>query len=345
CFALVFKVHHAYMDGQGGVRIFEGALSDSPEDTVIRPFWQPSSHRPRPSGGRSRKRGERAQERRNAGLRRAVSDLAGQLGALPRLARELLEAGAEGLGLRPRSRSLPFTAPRTRLNEPVASSARRFGCCDLPLDVVRVVGAAHHATLNDVVMCVIDAGLERTLAELDATPDAPLVALMPLSLRAADHDAASNQVAALPVSLGAPDADVGERLRQIVASTRAVKQRARRTPGSLLQGYTTFVASSAALLDALPGLAGALPSFNLILSNVRGPKRRLHLNGAPLLGAYALPIVPPGAALNVTVFSYADSICLGVGTTPASLPDTERLVDNIEAALGELAHGLPAASA
>ena len=108
-------------------------------------------------------------------------------------------------------------------------------------------------------------------------------------------------MAALPVPLGAPDADVAERLRQIVASTRAVKQRARRTPGGLLQGYTAFVASSAALLDALPGLAGRLPSFNLVLSNVRGPKRRLHLNGAPLLGAYALPIVPPGAANRDTI--------------------------------------------
>ncbi len=341
-FALVFKVHHAYMDGQGGVRIFEDALSDAPEDTAIRPFWGLAPRRPRPAGGRRRQRGE---ARRAAGPGKAASDLASQLGLLPRLAGDLLAAGGEQLGLLPRSRALPFAAPRTRLNEPVASSARRFGCCDLPVDVVRAVGAAHDATLNDVVMCVIDAGLERTLAELGARPDAALVALMAVSLRAADHDAASNQVAALPVPLGAPDADVIERLRQIAASTRAVKARARRTPGGLLQGYTAFVVSSAALLDALPGLAGRLPSFNLIVSNVRGPEQRLYLNGAPLLGAYALPIVPPGAAMNITVFSYDDTICLGVGTTPTSFPDTARLLRHVEAALAELAEGLPEAGA
>ena len=44
-----------------------------------------------------------------------------------------------------------------------------------------------------------------------------------------------------------------------------------------------------------------------------------------------------GAALNVTVFSYADAICVGLGTTPASLPDTGRLVGHIEDALDELA--------
>ncbi|MDJ0866359.1 MAG: WS/DGAT domain-containing protein [Myxococcota bacterium] len=76
-----------------------------------------------------------------------------------------------------------------------------------------------------------------------------------------------------------------------------------------------------------------------------GPALRLYLGGAPLLGAYALPIVPPGAALNITVFSYDDSICLGVGTTPESLPDTGRLLHHIEAALAELAQGLPDSSA
>ena len=157
--------------------------------------------------------------------------------------------------------------------------------------------------------------------------------------RGADDAAASNQVAALPIALGAPEAGTAERLQQIVASTRGLKGRARRTPGSILQGYTAFLAGAAALFDAMPGLPGALPSFNLVMSNVRGPERRLYLNGAAMLGAYALPIVPPGAALNVTVFSYADSICLGLGTTPASLPDTGRLIRHIDEALGELGEG------
>ena len=332
-FALVFKVHHAYMDGQGGVRILESALSDSAEDTGFRPLWGLPPRR------RTRRRDERAGPAE--GLLRTASELATQLGALPRLAGDLLEAGGEGLGLRPRTRALPFAAPRTQLNQPVPSSARRYGFCDLPLDRVRAVGAAADATVNDVVLCVIDAGLERTLAELEAAPESPLVALMPLSLRASEDESASNRVAALPVALGAPDADAAERLRQIVASTRGLKDRARRTPGSVLQGYTAFLASAAALFDAMPGLPGSLPSFNLVVSNVRGPGRRRYLNGAAMLGAYALPIVPPGAALNVTVFSYADSICLGLGTTPASLPDTGRLVRHVEDALGELARTLP----
>ncbi|MFT5484091.1 MAG: diacylglycerol O-acyltransferase, partial [Halieaceae bacterium] len=39
CFAVYWKVHHAYIDGASAVMRLEAAMSKSPDDTTIRPMW------------------------------------------------------------------------------------------------------------------------------------------------------------------------------------------------------------------------------------------------------------------------------------------------------------------
>ena len=46
---------------------------------------------------------------------------------------------------------------------------------------------------------------------------------------------------------------------------------------------------------------GKVPSANLVISNMKGPTEQLYLAGAPLVAFHGLPIVPPGAGLNVTL--------------------------------------------
>jgi WS/DGAT C-terminal domain len=61
-----------------------------------------------------------------------------------------------------------------------------------------------------------------------------------------------------------------------------------------------------------PGF-GTIPSANLVISNMKGPTEQLYLAGAPLVAFHGLPILPPGAGLNVTYASVNKDICLGIG--------------------------------
>jgi len=80
----------------------------------------------------------------------------------------------------------------------------------------------------------------------------------------------------------------------------------------------------------------AMPSINLVISNMRGPQGQRYLAGAPLVAFHGCPIVPPGAGLNVSFVSVNDMICLGVGATPEAVADPYRLTQLILAALADL---------
>jgi WS/DGAT/MGAT family acyltransferase len=109
-FALFFKLHHALIDGMGALKTLRNSMADTPGDKEIRPIWHPTSHTPRrKSTGVSQTQLQNFTERFNS-LR------SGGLG----LASGLMNLGAQMVGQKPRSISLPFRAPRTPFNVSIA---------------------------------------------------------------------------------------------------------------------------------------------------------------------------------------------------------------------------------
>jgi hypothetical protein len=78
------------------------------------------------------------------------------------------------------------------------------------------------------------------------------------------------------------------------------------------------------------------PPYNLVISNVPGPKRPLFWNGARLDGMYPLSIPTNGQALNITVTSYAGQMQFGLVGCRRSLPHLQRLLPALEDGLAEL---------
>jgi hypothetical protein len=87
------------------------------------------------------------------------------------------------------------------------------------------------------------------------------------------------------------------------------------------------------------------PGFNLIISNVPGPKAPLYWEGAKLAGIYPLSVPLDGQALNITVLSYADHMEFGLTGDRRSVPRLQKLLGYLEESLAELEEAADAADA
>jgi diacylglycerol O-acyltransferase len=325
-FALYSKIHHAVVDGMAAMRMGVRALSPDEHERDMPPLW-----------ARSPKR--RSVEEQGAG---PISKLAGmlgkQLGTVPALARELSKLVDRG-HRHPDHVSI-FEAPQSALNERITGS-RRFAAQSYSMPRVKTLAKAFDTTLNDALLAISSGALRRYLIGLDALPDKPLVALVPVSLRK-DDSAAGNQIAMILANLATHLADPAERMRAIKASVHESKQRyAQMTPEEALNFAALMLAPT--FLNIVTGLAPQLHAFNVIISNVPGPSQPLYWNGARMLGLYPVSLVMDRMALNITLTSYVDSLEFGIIGCRRTLPSMQRLLDYIERAIADLeeAAGLP----
>jgi hypothetical protein len=99
----------------------------------------------------------------------------------------------------------------------------------------------------------------------------------------------------------------------------------------------TLLMATPVLLTTLP-LVGALvpPPFNLIISNVPGPRDKLYLHGAEMEAYYPVSQVGHGQALNITVLSYAGQLAFGFVSCRDSVPHMQRLAVYMGEAIEEL---------
>jgi WS/DGAT/MGAT family acyltransferase len=90
-------------------------------------------------------------------------------------------------------------------------------------------------------------------------------------------------------------------------------------------------------LAAVPGFVGATsPPFNLVISNVPGPRQPLYWRGARLDGNYPLSIAMDGQAMNITVVSNAGNLDFGLVGCRRSVPHLQRMLSHLEDSLKEL---------
>ena len=319
-FAVMIKVHHALIDGGGALKLFRAAMSDRSDDKTIRAVWMPNQKKT------SRKKRSRTKQPQ---LKQLLSRFSRLPADILGTGTEFAKMGAQSLKLRPRESALPFGAPKTLFNNMAGSSARRYANCELPLADIKAIAKKTGTTINDVVTTIIDDALHHYLKDHQASIDVPLVGLMAMSLRTDEHDAGGNQVSVELVPMGEPRATVAKRLQQVHESIARVKEKSRKLPNSVRQFYSLFVFGSAAISD-FSSTFEALPSANLVISNMVGPQEQLYLGGVPMVAFQGLPIVPPGGGLNVTFASFNKDICLAVGAAPEAVDNPYLLVQFIE---------------
>jgi diacylglycerol O-acyltransferase len=150
-----------------------------------------------------------------------------------------------------------------------------------------------------------------------------------------DDSDTGNQVAMILASLATHIPDPEKRLESIKRSILESKNRYTQMSLEEAVNYTALTLAPAAL-NMVTGVSSKLNAFNVVISNVPGPKKELYLNGARLDGMYPVSIPIDRIALNITMFSYVDQLEFGFTACRRSLPSMQRLLDYVEDGIVEL---------
>jgi diacylglycerol O-acyltransferase / wax synthase len=238
---------------------------------------------------------------------------------------------------REQSATLAFQAPKSMFNVPI-TGARRFAAQGWPLDRIKAVGRAAGATMNDVMLAMCAGALRQYLIDLGQLPDKPLVAAVPMSLRARQPESSlgGNAIGLILCNLATDETDPAVRLATIHDSMVKGKQ--------VYHGMSRLQITALSAIPLIPLAIGTIPwmttvtppAFNVLISNVPGPRQQLYWNGARMQGVYPLSIPYEGQALNITVTSYADSLEFGLTGCRRTVPHLQRLLGLLEESLTDL---------
>ncbi|CAM3768081.1 wax ester/triacylglycerol synthase family O-acyltransferase [Nocardioides marinus] len=322
--AMYTKIHHALVDGVSAMRLMQSVLSTDAEERGMLAPWALHS---RPQRKPVDPAASSLPEVPVAALRTALgvaSEAAGMPGALVRTLSK---------GVRNQTSAVSFYAPRTIFNQSI-SGARRFAADDWPIERLKAIAKASGTTINDVVLAMCAGAMRTYLLELGALPDDPMVAMVPVGLNAKQSQVASaeggNAIGSVMVQLATDLGDPAERLDRIHLSMRDGKE----ALSSMTQ--TQILAMSAlgqapAILAPLLRMQGIVrPPYNLIISNVPGPRTTHYWNGAKLTGTYPLSIPINGMALNITCTSYDGQMGFGLTGCRRTVPHLQRLLTHLD---------------
>jgi WS/DGAT/MGAT family acyltransferase len=235
----------------------------------------------------------------------------------------------------------PFEAPHTSINRAI-SAHRRIAFAELQLSEIQRIRQVLGGTTNDVVLAIVAGAMHTFFDKREEDLDKPLVAMVPVSVRTeSEQGVLGNRLSAMMVPLADGVAEPAERLRLISEKTRTAKER-RSGPGSdVFAGWAqalspaiatrlTRLVSNVRLFDHLS------PIFNLIVSNVPGPDFPLYFAGARMVAMYPVGPIIEGVGINVTVFSYQDTMYVGIQGCWELVPDIDTIVHGMHGAMEEL---------
>ena len=326
--AIYGKVHHGLIDGKGFVEVVTRWLSTDPADRQVRAMWEGLKRRApeaAPRDGAAARLGWRA-------MRDALAQSTGLLGSGLGLSRMLMEQGMRSLGLKDQALALPFVnVPKALTGTPQAK--RSFAFTLLPIEQVKALGKTHDATINDILLTVLDMALDRYMDQLAQGPGKPLVVDMPVALGA---KGGGNQIAVLQLPLARPGMAPLERLAAIRAETGRLKAQVKRTSSETMMLHTTLTHAVPTALERVGLKRHPLRLSNLVFSNPFGLPGRQYLMGAEVELLLPMSVVAPGQMLNATVVTLGEQLQLGFLAMPKAVPSVHTLAQFTSEALAAL---------
>lgn len=184
--ALYSKVHHAAIDGGAGMVITQALYDLGPVPRAVEP--------PKPFVA---KRKPTVPERAILGMHDMATNVVRQqlkfAEAVPKTMAQMAELAASALKNPGAVGLVSLLAPKTPFNRTITAE-RTFAARSVSLMDAKLISKATGAKINDIVMAICGGALRTYLSQKHKLPDAPLVAFVPISLRASGNTELNNQV-------------------------------------------------------------------------------------------------------------------------------------------------------
>ncbi len=321
--AMYAKLHHSLADGVAGVGLVN--FSGNPAHSRTPPIWAEERKRKEPRG---------AVQQGALGI--LPEALRTQARALPGLLRGLAGSASAALGMKSDPDFVSLAeSPRTILNVNVTPQ-RRVATQATSLARLKAIGEAAGSSVNDVLLAACGAALRRYLLELNELPYKSLIASIPVALPRDEDQAGGNAISFANVTLGTDLEDARARMDVVKRSSAAGRAYLKQMSGAALINYTVLI-STPQMFTRLPGIGSRVPPiYNVIISNVPGPRQKLYFLGAEMEAYYPISALAHGQALNITVMSYAAGLYFGITACPDRVPSVQRVAVYLGEALDEL---------
>jgi WS/DGAT/MGAT family acyltransferase len=324
--AVLFKSHHAMIDGMGGIDIATVMVDFAPEpQPVERQPWTPA---PSSSAGGFLLESVRDQ------VTHPVRSLVDGIGRVMRTPAEVWQSARDVIGGAGEILSRG-AAPTSPFNREIGPN-RRLALAEFPLADAKAVKNELGGTVNDVVLAAVAGAIRRWYRHRGLNPDGvTLRAMVPVSTRdTSEQMALGNQVSMFFAELPVGIADPTERLRRVREVTGELKSSHQAVAATAIMGTAQWAPPT------LHGLAARLVArqrfMNLVVSNVPGPQIPLYIAGARIMAAYPVMPLGPKVALSVAVTSLGGTMGFGFTGDWDGVPDVEVMAEGLDDSIEEL---------
>lgn len=312
---MIQKAHHSLTDGIGGIEMALSTL-DIERDPEVE--LDPASLRPPGHVDAS----PVAQGLLERGARTTIRSLRAPRVAAGR-AREVVASLQRFMGATP----VPLSPIMTG-----RSTSARYDTLTIALKPLKTAAKSRGGTVNEAFISALMGGL-RAYHEKHGADTDELRMTLPVSTREAGLTDAEGNNQFVPTRFVVPLTIEDPAERMVLVRERLAEQ--------LAEPAMEFTESIGAMLNRLPTpitasiLGSMYKGIDFIASNVPGPPVPLYIAGAQIEAQY--PFGPlAAAAVNFTLLSGADRVCIGVNTDPAAVPDPEVLLECIQRGFDEL---------
>lgn len=333
-FAIIAKVHHCMADGAGGVGLLSALLQStaSAVPPLAPPAWQPRSV----PHGRDLIRAEIVHRNGRtwdflrafaSGRRRTLNDTAQVADAAPSSPTKTSDSKSPTRAVATGTYDILRAGLQRRTQTPLTPAsiggARRFDTAQFPLDDVRSLAHSLGGTVNDVVLTLVAGVLRSFLMHrgLDPATIGALRAMIPVNLRThGGSGGGGNQLAMLLTELPIHQADPLVRHQLVRAATERLKNQSDQIAAS---AFFTAVADAAAtsMLSKIFHLAVRLRAFDVVVTNIRGPRESLFLGDAEMTALFPMVPLYERQAIGVAVFGYNGVLHVGLSAAWDLVPD------------------------
>jgi WS/DGAT/MGAT family acyltransferase len=326
--AVVSKVHHCMVDGVSGSELLSTLLTAEPQEKPE----PPAPFRPHPApGALALGAGEAARVLRvpfqvGAALGRLARDEQDARHQLVERARAVARViGDTGVGVS----LVPF-------NRPIGPH-RRIDWLPMSMERLRQVRQKAGGTVNDIVLATAAGALGRFLSRSRGLDLRGLRfrAMTPVSVRAREEQGAlGNRVSAWTLDLPIAERDPLARLERIHRETEDLKQKKSALGAEVLSQVTEWTGST--LLSLGARLMNFGTPFNLVITNVPGPRVPLWMLSSRLLAIHPHVPLMGTLGLGIALFSYDGTLSWGFSADWDLVPDLHDLARATERSFEEL---------